>query len=97
MSNSVGYISFVLVDQASNQIIELGGAGFTDEGRLKEEWSSITPFDGFSEFVADLEDADCSIIENKPVSAEQVAQRLGKDISVLIAKGRSKAAEVNAA
>lgn len=97
MGKCAGYIGFVMVDQADNQIIELGGGGFADEAQWKQEWDAIVPFDGFSEFVADLEDADGSIISDKPVSAEQIEERLGRPISALIAEGRARAEKENAA
>ncbi|MEB5526707.1 hypothetical protein GOP96_06600 [Vibrio cholerae] len=93
MNKDVGYISFVMIDEPNNMVLNLGGAGFSTKERLDSEWQRIPSFEGHSAFVADLEDSTGSIVDDKSVSADVITARLGKPIHELIASARLHAVE----
>lgn len=83
-------IQFVFFDRANDVPVTLGGAIFDKPEEAQQEWKSIPPFDGKTDFIADQLNADCDIIGDKPVSVEIIEAKLGKSISTLIAEGRLK-------
>lgn len=97
MNKCAGYIGFKMLDEANGLVLDLGGGGFKTEERLQQEWNAISAFSGSTQFLADLEDAEGCIINDKPVSAEVIEARTGQPIGTLIAEGRAKALQENAA
>lgn len=83
-----GYIRLVFFDQKTNQVIILGGGGFTDSESEVKAWASVPIFEGESNFMADRLDDNMDILDEKPVSAEVCEYILGKPIAELIASGR---------
>lgn len=93
MSNQeecVGYIQLQFFDQATNQVVSLGGAGFITKAEDDAAWASIPVFQGESAFMADRLDADRDIVDEKPVSAETCEMLMGRPIADLINEGRTQ-------
>ncbi|UDM18932.1 hypothetical protein [Vogesella sp. XCS3] len=90
---SAGYIQLTFVDEANNEFITLGGAGFLTDEDLKVEWDAVPAFEGKTSFIADLLDAERSIIDDRNVSAEFCEAKLGKPIAELIEAGRKELAD----
>ena len=90
---SAGYIQLTFVDEANNEFITLGGAGFLTDADLNAQWDTIPAFDGKTSFIADLLDAEQLIIDDRNISAELCEERLGKPIAELIEAGRKALAE----
>lgn len=88
-----GYIRLVFFDQKINQIVILGGGGFTERASEEKAWASVPVFKGESNFMADRLDENMNILDEKPVSAEVCEQILGKPIAELIASGRMHLSE----
>lgn len=91
-----GYISFVMLDDRIDRIIELGGAGFESNEEFEREWSDLPGTEADTVFLADKEDSQCEIIDDKKVTGETVSQKLGEPISVLIERGRRQLNEAEA-
>ncbi len=90
MSNHKGSIDFIMIDESRNNILELGGADFDDQSRLAEQWQLIQSYSEHTMFVADLKDEHGSIIDDKNVTSEDIVQRLGSPIDLIIAKARNR-------
>jgi hypothetical protein len=90
--NCVGYIQVVYADTASNQVITLGGAGFITRAEDDAAWADVVAFDGATNLMADRLDANCDIVDDKPVSVETCERLIGAPIAQLIAAGRAKLA-----
>lgn len=89
----VGYIQLVFFDDATNEVITLGGAGFVSKNEDANAWAAIPEFVGESSFMADRMNATRDITEDRRVSAETCEALLGKPIAELIAAGRKTLAE----
>lgn len=90
---TVGYIQFVFFDDAINETIILGGAGFDTPENDATAWDAVPQFAGTTSFQADRMDAICDITNDRPVSAETCEHFLGKPIAILINEGRKALAE----
>lgn len=88
----VGYIQLVYADTASNQVITLGGAGFTTRAEDDAAWANVPAFNGQTNLMADRMDANYDILDDKPVSVETCERLMGKPVDQLIAAGRAKLA-----
>lgn len=88
----VGYIQLVFFDDASGEVVTIGGAGFVTKDEDDAAWADIPVFPGESSFMADRLDADEDIIDDKAVSAETCERLTGRPIAQLIAEGRAKLA-----
>ncbi len=84
-----GHIQLVFFDDATDETVTLGGAGFLTKEEDDAAWANIPIFSGESRFMADRMDADLSIVDNKIVSAETCERLTGKPIAQLIADGRA--------
>ncbi|RBD68918.1 hypothetical protein BRM19_22020 [Xanthomonas oryzae pv. oryzae] len=80
-------------DSNENEIVNIGGAGFSTPEEVDAEWANIPAFSGESSFVADLTDAQGDILDSKPVSAETCACLMNKPITQLIREGRAELAD----
>ena len=90
---TVGYIQFVFFDDAINETIILGGAGFETVEKDAAAWDAVPQFSGTTSFQADRMDAICDITNDRQVSAETCEHFLGKPIATLIDEGRKALAE----
>ncbi len=88
-------IQFVFFDRVHDVPVTLGGAIFDSTEEAVREWTALTRFDGDTDFIADQLDAERDIIDDRPVSAETIQDRLGKPISILIEEGRMKNPDIN--
>lgn len=88
VETSAGFIQLCFCDEKNNRFVILGGAGFLTEQEVKLQWDSLPKFEGKTSFIADLLDADKSIIDDRPVSAETCELMLGSTIAELINAGR---------
>ena len=77
-------------DTASNQVITLGCAGFITLADDDAVWAGVPAVVGETTLVADRLDANCDIVEDKPVSVETCERLMGAPIAHLIAAGRAK-------
>lgn len=55
---------------------------------IDSEWAALPATEHNTAFLADKEDADGSIAEDKPVTAETIMAKMGDPIDVLIERGR---------
>lgn len=94
---TVGCIQFVFFDDATNETIILGGAGFDTVENDAAAWDAVPPFVGTTSFQADRMDAICDITDDRPVSAGTCEHFLGKRIATLIQEGRKALADELAA
>lgn len=88
---TVGYISFTMIDQVNNVVLELGGAGFTSQERLESEWDSIPALKGETVFIADKQDQEGSSIDERDISESTIVSKLGEPINILIHNARKAA------
>lgn len=88
-----GYIQLVFFDDATNEVITLGGAGFMSEHDHADAWAAVPEFVGESSFMADLMNANQDITEDRRISAETCEMILGKSVAELIAAGRKSLTE----
>lgn len=95
-TDCAGYIAFVMLDEAANRIITLGGAGFETDAEWESEWAALPVAEHHTVFLADKEDAEQSIVADKPVTAETITAKLGEPIAVLIERGRVQAEKAEA-
>lgn len=89
----IGYIQLTFIDDANNEAIIIGGAGFVTQQAWDTAWIDLERFDGDSSFMADRLDADHDIIEDRVISAETCEKLMGKPIAELIASGRAELAK----
>lgn len=89
----VGGINLVLCDNASGEVILLGGMRAITQDELKASWDGVPAFPGETAFIADKVDANGDIVDDRPISGETVAALMGQPISDLIAAGRRRLAD----
>lgn len=89
----IGYIQLTFIDDANNEAIIIGGAGFVTQQAWDAAWIDLKRFDGDSSFMADRLDADHDIIDDRVISAETCEALMGKPIAELIASGRAELAK----
>ncbi|MEY2117320.1 hypothetical protein [Rhodanobacter sp. FW106-PBR-R2A-1-13] len=88
----VGYIRLVFFDDAANEAVTLGGAGFVTLAEDGAAWENVRPFAGATSFQADRLNAERDIIDERAVSAETCEQLMGRPIATLIREGRARLA-----
>jgi len=85
----VGFIQLLFFDEATGEVVTLGGAGFISTEEDEAAWNNIKAFDGKSSFQADRLDAKRDIYDERCVSAQSCETLTGKPIATLIAQGRA--------
>ena len=83
-----GYITFRMEDNKLGEVITLGTAAFNTEDKLRADWQKIESAEGYSTFVADLQDAAGRTLLDKSVDHSTVATFLSKPISTIIGEAR---------
>jgi len=84
-----GFIQLVFFDDATGEVVTLGGAGCLSVEEDAAAWSNVKAFDGESSFQADRLDANRDIYDERRVSAQTCEALTGKPIATLIAEGRA--------
>lgn len=85
----VGFIQLVFFDDATGEVVTVGGAAFFSVEEDKAAWNNIKAFDGESSFQADRLDSRRDIYDERRVSAQTCEALTGKPIATLIAQGRA--------
>lgn len=85
----VGFIQVVFFDEATGEVVTLGGAGFVSIEEGTAAWSNIKGLEGESNFQADRLNARRDIYDQRCVSAQTCEALTGKPIATLIAEGRA--------
>lgn len=86
----VGFIELQFFDVSRNEIISLGGAGFTTRAEWEYAWKDIPEFEGESLFMADCVNEAADISDEKRVDFETCERLLQRPIGELINAGRAR-------
>jgi hypothetical protein len=86
----VGFIALQFFDVSRNEIISLGGAGFTTRAEWDYAWQNIPNFEGETAFMADRLDNNSDTSGEKRIGFETCEMLLLRPIGELISEGRAR-------